>query len=313
MSEKRFLVYDRNVRKFAEQIASGCPMMAIDADEAHKNIGTVTSICRWLMEQGADRDDLVLAVGGGCTADMVGFAAAIYKRGVRYKNYPTTLLAMVDASIGGKTGVNLDGYKNMIGAFRLPVRTEIHPEFLKTLPEKEFRSGAAELLKTFIIDNSKNNYARAIKALSAKQPDLDELAPLINAAADVKRRIVFKDMFEEGVRRHLNLGHTYGHAIEWWQSQDTNRPQYSHGEAVAIGIIKAAQISEDNGFCKPGLAETLAGDFSRCGLPTVLPCSETDLFPAIAKDKKATGGTVKFVVIKKIGKVTTFDIPVPEI
>lgn len=309
MAERLFTVYDRNVEQYAIGIAQGGPMLPITADEAHKTVETVTSICRWLLEQGADRDALLQAVGGGCTTDVVGFAAAVYKRGIRYKNYPTTLLAMVDAAIGGKTGVNLDGYKNMIGAFKLPMRTEIHPEYLHTLPEREFRSGAAELLKTFIVDNHKNNYIKAVKVLSGPR-DIEALRPLVHAAAEIKRKVVFKDMFEENVRRHLNLGHSYGHAIEWWQSQAPGRTDYTHGEAVAIGIVKAARISEELEFCKPGLADTIASDFASCGLPTELPCPEEDLAPAIARDKKADGDSIRFVVIRQIGKVAMTDIPV---
>jgi len=312
MSDKKYVVYDRNVETFALELAGASPSFAITADEAHKTLDTVMSICRWLLEQGAGRDSEILAVGGGCTTDMAGFAASIYKRGVRYRNYPTTLLAMVDASIGGKTGVNLDGYKNMLGSFRLPVRTEIRPEYLKTLPEREFRSGAAELLKTFIINNSKGNYAKALKVLS-EPIDIDKLAPLVNAAADVKRKIVFKDMFEENIRAHLNLGHTYGHAIEWWQSQAPGRSNYSHGEAVAMGIVKAARISEKLGFCKKGLADTLAGDFTFCGLPVELPCPEEELMPALTKDKKASDGFIRFIVIKKIGKVAVCELPLSEL
>jgi len=312
MADSKFVVYDRNVERYAMELAGDSPAFAITADEEHKTFSTVMDICRWLLDNGADRDALVLAVGGGCTTDMVGFAASIYKRGVRYKNYPTTLLSMVDAAIGGKTGVNLDGYKNMIGTFRLPVRTEIHPEYLKSLPEREFRSGAAELLKTFIIDNRKSNYAKAVRILS-QHGNLDDLSQLISAAADTKRKIVFKDMFEDNVRRHLNLGHTYGHAIEWWQSQAPGRTAYTHGEAVAIGIIKAARISENLHICKPGLADTLASDFSACGLPTELPAPEEELLPAIRCDKKSAGDTIRFVVIKKIGKVDICDIPFTEI
>ena len=312
MAEKKFVIYDRNVEKYALDLAQGAPALPIIADEAHKTMESVMQICRWLLEQGADRESVVLAVGGGCTTDMVGFAAAVFKRGIRYRNYPTTLLSMVDAAIGGKTGVNLDGYKNMLGAFKLPVRTEIRPEYLRTLPEREFRSGAAELLKTFIISDRKGNYARAVSLLRGPV-DIEALAPLVSAAADVKRKIVFKDMFEENIRRHLNLGHTYGHAVEWWQRQAPGRTDYTHGEAVAIGIVRAARVSERLGFCREGLADLIASDLAACGLPVELPCPCEDLLPAIRNDKKNIDGVVKFVVIKKIGKVALADIPFSEL
>ena len=223
-----FAVCDRNVEDFARELVGGTvPILPIDASENTKTMETVVGICRWLLEKGADRDALVLAIGGGVTTDMTGFAACIYKRGVRYANVPTTLLAQVDAAVGGKTGVNLDSYKNLLGIIRQPEFTAIFPEALATLPERELRSGAAEMLKTFIISNPDNSYERAVALLSRcraenRSPldnaaDAAELAELIKNASGVKQAIVEEDEFESGPRRKLNLGHTWGHAIEWWQ------------------------------------------------------------------------------------------------
>ena len=334
-SENIFVVCDRNVETLARSLAPGRPLLAIVADEEHKNMDTVLGICRWLLECGADRDAVVYAVGGGVTTDMAGFAASIYKRGVRYVNYPTTLLCQVDAGIGGKTGVNLDGYKNILGVINFPLETRILPQALETLPERELRSGAAEMLKTFIIKDG-GNYRKAVEALSRKKIDLDELAPLVEAAADVKREIVAKDPTEKGLRRVLNLGHTFAHAIEWYQHGHT-RPAaaaadgrtsdwtchenpaatapaaagsapYSHGEAVAIGIIQAARISEELGIAAQGLAERLAEDFRACRLPVELPCRAQLLEQAIWKDKKAERGIIHFVLIKDIGTVIIKDL-----
>lgn len=303
MDKEIFIVCDRNVEEFARKTAPGRPLLAITADEEHKNIGTVTEICRWLMEQGADRNAIVYAVGGGVTTDLAGFAASIYKRGVRYVNYPTTLLCQVDAGIGGKTGVNLDSYKNMMGVTRFPADTRILPEALMTLPPRELRSGAAEMLKTFIIED-RGFYERAVRLLSAPELDYQELHRLVLAAAEVKRKIVEKDPFEEGLRRKLNLGHTYGHAIEWYQHAHAVAEPLSHGEAVAIGIIRAAEISERMKLAAPGLADRLRADFKACGLPVELPCPEAELEAALRKDKKVENGKIHFVLIRKIGKVT---------
>lgn len=312
MAIRKFVVYDLNVERYARTLVPDAPAYGIVADEAHKTISTVLDICRWLMEQGADRDALVLVVGGGCTSDIAGFAASIYKRGVRYALYPTTLLSMVDASIGGKTGVNLDGYKNMLGLIRSPFRVEIHTEYLLSLPPREFRSGTAEMLKSFIIDNKGGFYEKAVKVLSGPfKPD--ELLPLIFAAGDVKRRIVGKDPYEDNLRRVLNLGHTCAHAIEWWQAQAPGRTDYSHGEAVAIGVIFAARLSERMGACGAGLADKLAADFAACGLPTVPPCAAEELAPAFAKDKKADGDVINFVLINKIGKVSVCGVPASDL
>ena len=285
-----FVVCDRNVEGFAKHLAGRREMMPIDADEKHKTIDTVMQICRWLLSKGADRDALVLAVGGGVTTDMAGFAASIYKRGVRYANVPTTLLSMVDAGIGGKTGVNLDGFKNLLGVIRQPEFTAIFPEVLQTLPEKELRSGLAEMLKTFIIKNPSHAYERTV----VEGP----LPELIQLAAGIKQEIVEKDEFESGVRRKLNLGHTWGHAIEW-RFPGT----FSHGEAVAIGMVQAARYAEKAGVAEKGLAERIEKDLKACGLPTALPCPVKELMPAIANDKKAQNGQIRLVLPARIGKV----------
>ena len=308
MEKNIYVIYDRNVEPFALKLAGGRPAFAIIADEEHKTMDTVLDICRWLLAQGANRDAMVWAVGGGVTTDLAGFAASIYKRGVRYANYPTTLLSQVDAGVGGKTGVNLDGFKNMIGVTKFPVYTRILPEVLETLPPRELRSGAAELLKTFIIEDKGGRYEKAVKILSAPRIDFSALAPLIEAAADVKRKIVEQDPYEENIRRCLNLGHTYAHAIEWYQHTHGAAEPMTHGEAVAVGIVQAALLSERLGLCKPGLADKLRTDLRACGLPTELPCPEDALEAALWKDKKAEQGIIHFVLIKRIGKVIIKDL-----
>ncbi|MCR4569308.1 MAG: 3-dehydroquinate synthase [Bacteroidales bacterium] len=315
-----FVVCDRNVEDFARRIRHD-NLLAITADEAHKTIDTVMDICRWLCDCGADRDALVLAVGGGVTTDMAGFAASIYKRGIRYANIPTTLLSMVDAGIGGKTGVNLDGYKNLLGVIRQPVFTAIFPEVLETLPERELRSGLAEMLKTFIIKNPLNAYETAVRLFSADSfaslgmTEKEKLAELIQLAAGIKQDIVEKDEFESGLRRKLNLGHTWAHAIEWWQkdrSLDCARDDkfMTHGEAVAIGMVQAAKYAERHGLAEePGLADRIAKDLKACGLPTALPCPAEELLPAILKDKKTYGSKIKLVLPLRIGKVAVKTVP----
>lgn len=298
-----YVVYDSNVREYADKFASGHPSLQITADEVHKTMDAVLGICRWLLSQNAGRDALVIGVGGGVTTDIVGFAASIYKRGVRYANVPTTLLAMVDAGIGGKTGVNMDDLKNMLGVIRQPEFTYICTDVLKTLPEREFKSGAAELLKTFLIKDVKGSYSKALAVLS-EPLDESALSPLIQQAAKIKEKIVRKDPDEKkGARRVLNLGHTYGHAIEWWQRSTGAENPYTHGEAVAIGIVFAAHKSEELGIAKPGLADKLRADFAYCGLPVALPCTEAELEEAIRQDKKMESGKLNLVLIGDVGKV----------
>ena len=321
-----FVVCDRAVEGFA-RLLGDYPTLTIYASESVKTAETAVDICRWLLEHGADRDALVLAVGGGVTTDLVGFAASIYKRGIAYANVPTTLLAMVDAGLGGKTGVNLDDYKNMLGTFRQPEFTWQFPDVLRSLPKREFLSGAAEMLKTFIIEDRDGGYARTVKMLSDyaatgvspadTAAGLEELSALISAASGVKQDIVGRDPLERGERRVLNLGHTWAHAIEWWKPG-----AYTHGEAVAIGIVAAARKAEELGLAVPAgggqsLSEKLAADFAACGLPTELPCSEAELTAAVAKDKKAEASkgsgskSVNYVLPVRIGKVVVNALSLP--
>lgn len=302
-----FVVCDRNVARHLGMLGlDSYPVKSICASEEQKTLESVTGICRWLLEQEADRNALLVAVGGGITTDIAGFAACIYKRGIRYANVPTTLLGQVDAGHGGKTGVNLDSYKNMLGVIRKPEFTHIDVRTLETLPEEEFIAGSAEMLKTFIICNEGDNYGKAVDLLSSdrRRTDMETLGELIRAAASVKEGIVERDLMENGERKMLNLGHTYAHAIEWYEHTASVEHPLSHGKAVAVGMICAARLSEELGVAEKGLAERLTADFRACRLPVELPYDKALLENAIRKDKKAEGGKVNFVLIERIGKVT---------
>ncbi len=300
-----FVVYDANVAWVASQLTEALPVrasMALETSEEGKTLETVQALERWLLQEDASRGALLLAVGGGITTDLVGFAAAIYKRGIRYANVPTTLLAQVDAAIGGKTGVNLDGYKNMLGAFRMPEFTVLEAAFLRTLPAREFRCGLAELLKTFLIGDGPA-YAALVSSLKSTQIEDD-----IRRAAAIKARIVAEDPEEHGVRAKLNLGHTFGHAIE--HEARLHGADITHGEAVAMGIVLAAELSERLGVAQKGLSAQLKADFSRLGLPVDCPYPVEDLVEALRKDKKAVaGGKVKFVLLRAPGDVVLQELP----
>ena len=306
-----FVVCDRNVRELAERIgfeADG--IFELDATESNKDFSTVVEINRWLMEQGADRNALVLGIGGGITTDMTGFAASVYKRGVRFAFIPTTLLSQVDAAIGGKNGVNLDSYKNMIGVIRQPEAVFICPEPLETLPYRQIVSGASELLKTFIIDNSKGLYEEAVKTLSAiRQAGGDisgysqSLNTLIAEAAMIKAGIAGRDTFEKGERRLLNLGHTFAHAIEKLSGE-----KIPHGEAVSIGIVLAARLAGKLGLAETCLSDRLESDFKACGMPVICPFEVGELTGAMRKDKKAEGNIIHFILPSGIGDVSVKDM-----
>lgn len=271
-----FVVADRQVKPSAEQVVKAheeqmlegalshpSNLLLLDVSEENKSMSTVLEICKWLMDNGAGRNALLLAIGGGITTDMAGFAASIYKRGIRFAYVPTTFLSQVDAAIGGKTGVNFENYKNILGVIRQPEFTYICPEVLGTLPYRDFLSGAAELLKTFIIDNTGNNYEKSVEVLSEIHGSIDrkraialhlaEIEVLAAAAAKIKAGIVERDEFECGERRKLNLGHTFAHAIESVSMSRHNgsmsghngaKSGVTHGEAVAMGMIMAAKASE---------------------------------------------------------------------
>jgi 3-dehydroquinate synthetase len=245
-----FAVVDRNVAEKCPAVIQlveilkgrNVKIMTVTPSEGSKTLESVMDICAWLLENNADRDALVLAVGGGITTDMAGFAASIYKRGVRFAYVPTTLLAQVDAAVGGKTGVNFDKYKNILGVIRQPEFTYICPKVLATLPKRDFCSGAAEMLKTFVIEDN-GNYRKAADLLFDMSSEFNlevlmfgkdevetwtsivdkhakELGNLVAAAARVKAGVVSRDQFERGERRKLNLGHTFAHAIETLAQRD---------------------------------------------------------------------------------------------
>ena len=301
------------------------PMRSIEASEKEKTLETVMEICSWLLEKGADRDALVLAVGGGITTDMVGFAASIYKRGVRFAYVPTTLLSQVDAAIGGKTGVNFEKYKNILGVIRQPEFTYMTKSVLSSLPYRDFMSGAAELLKTFIIEDN-GNYESACWFLSKSADEKSwkdamsrhDISSLISAAASVKAGVVSRDQFEKGERRKLNLGHTFAHAIETLAQQ--RGMDITHGEAVSMGMIMAAKLAERLGVRQPeaidvvaGLANRLEADFRSCGLPIDCPFTIDEMADCMKKDKKAEGGKVHFILPQAIGDVVIVDLTVQQV
>ena len=312
----------------------GVPGMLIEASEDAKCMETVMEICGWLLENGADRNALVLAIGGGITTDMVGFAASIYKRGVHFAYVPTTLLAQVDAAIGGKTGVNMDGYKNMLGVIRQPDFTYVCPQVLESLPMEDFQAGAAEMLKTFIIEDN-GNYAAAVTLLKELTADfielcagatlsdgeerwpealagrLADLTPLIAAAAKVKAGVVSRDQFESGERMKLNLGHTFGHAIEALAHKKHN--DIDHGHAVALGMVYAAQLAEKLEMAEPGFAAAIEHDLDASLLLIINPYSIHDMAEAMRKDKKAESGKVHFVLPRAVGDVVMHDLTVDEV
>lgn len=281
-------------RRLAERLDAP-PAIGMRAGEEHKTLDTVRWLYDRFLQAGLDRAAVVVAVGGGVVGDVAGFAAATYLRGVRLVQVPTSLLAMVDSSVGAKTGVDLPQGKNLVGAFKQPALVVADPDVLLTLPDDELRSGLGEVVKHGLIGD-----AGLFEALEAGE-DMPER--WIARAVTVKRDIVEQDPFEEGRRAVLNLGHTFGHALEVCSGY-----RLRHGQAVGIGLLAAARTAARLGVCAPSLPDRVSGVLRRLGLPAGYTGSTPEeLLAAMATDKKRAGGRLRFVLPQDVGSVMVSD------
>ncbi|MEB3311107.1 MAG: 3-dehydroquinate synthase [Snowella sp.] len=285
----------------------------IPAGETHKTLDAIAKIYDTALEKRLERSSTMVALGGGVVGDMTGFAAATWLRGINFVQVPTTLLAMVDASIGGKTGVNHPQGKNLIGAFYQPRLVFIDPLVLKTLPEREFRAGMAEVIKYGIIWD-RDLFEQLEQATSLKTlADLPEslLETIITRSCQAKVDVVSQDEKESGIRAILNYGHTIGHAVE----SLTGYSQVNHGEAVAIGMVAAGEIAVTMGLWNRDEAERQRVLIEKTGLPTQVP-NELDtnaIIDTLQTDKKVKSGKVRFILPTAIGKVIITDEVTTEI
>jgi len=275
----------------------------IPPGEDHKTLQNLFTIYDQLLAASIDRYTPLLALGGGLVGDMAGFAAATLLRGLPFLQIPTTLLSMVDASVGGKTGVNHPVGKNLIGAFHQPIAVLIDPDTLKTLPPRELRSGLAECIKHDIIRDPKG-FARLEKNISrALNLDTDYLADLVAHNVAIKARVVSTDPLEKGQRAHLNLGHTFGHAIE-----TVSRFSYSHGQAIALGAIAASRLAASLRMLDQTSVDRIVSIFAAASLPTSgLTLDPDAIIDTMAFDKKMRAGRIRFVLPTSIGSVTIRD------
>ena len=277
----------------------------IQSGEQSKSFDTVREIISQLTMMNLGRDTLFLAIGGGVTSDVVGFIASIFKRGVPFIVVPTTLLAQVDASIGGKNGIDVSGYKNIIGTIYQPQAIYFCMEFIKTLPLREYLCGVSELLKTYLLSDEKRYYNSITLLKKMKGPEalaipenVSRMEKIVLDAAKIKTRIVIEDPNDKGVRNTLNLGHTFGHAIEC-----CSEGKIKHGEAVAIGMILSAELSNKLNYLPLRMLNRLKDDFAKIGLPISTDIPIERLIYTIKNDKKITNNHLKFIMIEKIGKV----------
>ncbi len=277
----------------------GVTMCVIPAGERYKTVKTVETLWKHFLAAGVERSSTIIALGGGVVGDLTGFAAATYLRGVAWVALPTTLLAMVDASIGGKTGADLPEGKNLVGAFHPPRLILTDPQTLKSLPGEELRSGLAEVVKHGVIGDP-DLFILCTHPDSMKDPQI--LDEIVRRAIAVKIRVIQADPYEKGIRAALNLGHTLGHAIE-----SVSGYHLRHGEAVAIGMVAAARLAEKEGIASPGLAQKIEAVLIGLGLPTHIPrdLPVDKILQAMRVDKKKLDGSLRFVLPVQIGEVVT--------
>ena len=274
-------------------------LILIPTGESYKTIETCNIVWEQLTKVNADRKALLINLGGGVLTDLGGFAASCYKRGIRFINIPTTLLAMVDASTGGKTGVDFGSFKNQIGIFSAPEFTWVHSIFLNSLPSNQIRSGAAEMIKHGLIYDSKH-FDEVIS-------NFNDLTSLISDSVSIKQAVVAQDPTEKGLRRILNFGHTLGHAIESFYLETP--ASLLHGEAIAVGMILEAYLSHrELGLSNNELVAITNHIKSFYDLPIIDPADYQDIIELTKQDKKNEHGSVRFVGLKQIGKAV-YDVP----
>jgi 3-dehydroquinate synthase len=297
------IVWRLHGERLRAALGGGDPILLPDG-ERFKNLQSVAKIYEPLIRANADRGSTIIAVGGGVVGDTAGFAAATFLRGIALVHVPTTLLAQVDSSIGGKVGVNHALGKNLIGAFHQPALVVIDPLLLKTLPRREFRSGLYEVVKYGVIANRDlfDRLDSNTKAIFAR--DAAALVPAIVDSCQIKADVVSKDERESGLRRILNFGHTVGHALE----AITNYRRFRHGEAIALGMLAAADLALTRGAMAERERMALSRLITKLGpLPSVADLSVTDAMEAIRRDKKVINGRLHFVIAIEIGATMTVD------
>ncbi len=300
------IITDSNVAAHYRGNFPPCPVITIGIGEKIKTLETVQEIFAELLRLETQRSWFILGIGGGIVCDITGFVASTYLRGVRFGFVSTTLLSQVDASVGGKNGVNFEGYKNMVGVFNQPEFVLCDMELLRTLPENELVNGFGEIVKHAAIGDPnmfaylEENYE---KALSLNHKVIEKL---VYDSVVIKSEVVNRDETETGERRKLNFGHTFGHAIE-------KTIQIPHGEAISVGMVVAAALSVKRGLLSPKHADRLTGLLKKLKLPTSFHMNMNEVLDALRKDKKREGDSIHFILLEEIGKAVIQEIPIKEL
>ena len=307
LPDKRVVVVsDTNIDRHYHSLVNRYDHVLIGLGEASKTLVTADAIYKKFIDMGVDRSTFVLAIGGGIVTDVAGFVASTYMRGVEFGFISTSLLGQVDASVGGKNGVNVDGYKNMVGTFTQPRFVICDVNMLRTLPERELRTGMAEMIKAGIIADEElfSILERTPLSELVKNPDL--LSEVVYRAIRVKADIVERDEREHGDRRKLNLGHTLAHAIEKSSSK------MNHGEAVAVGLAMISDVAARKGLLSAADRERICGVLERTGFDLTPPVAMRVLLKAVAKDKKSEGDMLHVVFPTGIGACEVVPMPLEE-
>ena len=305
-SEKGVIITDANVKRLYEKDFPPLEVIEIGTGEAIKTLDTVETLYESLTNLEADRSTFILGIGGGIVCDVTGFVASTYLRGVRFGFVASTLLAQVDAAVGGKNGVNFRGYKNMVGTFNQPDFVICDPYLLRTLPEKELHQGFAEIVKHGAMGDADLFAFLEEKSEQAKALDPDAIEKIVYDSVVLKAGIVNRDEKEKGERRKLNFGHTFGHAIE----KVTGLP---HGEAVGLGMLVAASLSQRRGYLSVEEREKIRALIMQLGLPQRLQGDGERIVHALRKDKKREGEEIYFVLLQQIGNAIVEKVSLDEL
>ncbi|NNG01762.1 MAG: 3-dehydroquinate synthase [Desulfobacteraceae bacterium] len=305
-AEKTIIITDTNVKALYGHRFPKCPVVTIGTGEKIKTLETVNRIFKNLVEMEVDRSAFILAIGGGIVCDIAGFVSSTYLRGIRFGFAATSLLAQVDASVGGKNGVNFSGYKNMVGVFNQPEFVICDMHLLKTLPQKEIHCGFGEIIKHAAIADG--GMMETLKTDREKALSLDHavMEQLVHKSVVIKSTVVNRDEKEQGERRILNFGHTFGHAYE-------KIYQVSHGEAVAMGMVVAVKLSVKSGLLSVDDCTTLINLIESYRLPTKLPVDSVLLMDAIKRDKKRDGHRIHFILLDRLGHAVIRDYDISDI
>ena len=303
--KKIFILSDKNVASYYGDKVKEClikegynvRLMALEPGEETKSFNTLPSVYNELLDFKLTRSDLIITLGGGVIGDLGGFVAATFLRGVAFVQMPTSLLAQVDSSVGGKVAVDLEKGKNLVGSFYHPKLVLIDPNVLKTLSDRFFKDGMAEVIKYGCIKDREFFYF--LKDLKTKEEVMNNIEKIIHTCCDIKRCVVENDEKDTGERMLLNFGHTLGHAVETYY----NYSKFTHGEAVAIGMYEISKIAEAKGLTESGVAEDIKEILIQYGLPYEAPIKESsDILDTISLDKKNIDNVLRVVLIKTMGE-----------